>query len=175
MSKGRFNYKGELGVAHPVEWGWEFLVQPHCCTHWSRRLKGVFPVPVRYGPELGLANQWEYDSWLSFVGQLVGNLFGPGVDLWGWDVGAGHQGEQGGTGGRLGTAGLFNSGPEALWTAFRLWGFKVPDFWRCWGCTDRIWLSRFSLSVLLLFARKANIVALLSHKGISIKPFLLNF
>ena len=22
--------KGELGMAHPVRWGWEFLVQPHC-------------------------------------------------------------------------------------------------------------------------------------------------
>ena len=58
-------------MAHPVGWGWEFLVQPHYCSHWSKRLKKVSPVPVRYGPELGLADQWEYDSWLSFIGQPI--------------------------------------------------------------------------------------------------------
>ena len=68
-------------MAHPVGWGWEFLVQPHYCSHWPKRLRRVFPVPVRYGPELGLADQWEYDSWLSFIGQPIRKLFDPDIDL----------------------------------------------------------------------------------------------
>ena len=57
-----FINKGKLGMAHPVGWGSEFLVQPHYCSHWSKHLRRVLPEPVRYGPELGLADQWEYDS-----------------------------------------------------------------------------------------------------------------
>ena len=73
--------KGELGMAHPVGWGLEFLVQPHYCSHWSKSLRRVFTVPVRYGPELRLADQCEYDSWLSFIGQPIRNLFDPDIDL----------------------------------------------------------------------------------------------
>ena len=73
--------KGEMGMAHPVGWGWEFLVKPHYCCHWSKRLRSIFPVPVWYGPELGLTDQLEYDSWLSFIGQPIRNLFDHDIDI----------------------------------------------------------------------------------------------
>ena len=38
-------------------------------------------MPVRYNPELGLADQWEYDSYLSLIGQPIRNLFSPDIDL----------------------------------------------------------------------------------------------
>ena len=38
-------------------------------------------MPVRYGPELGLADQWEYDSLLSSIRQPIRNLFDPDIDV----------------------------------------------------------------------------------------------
>ena len=69
MSKGGFNLALPL---IKVSWAWlkqsgdaeNFYFNPIALNLFPlvKHLKRVFPITGRYNPELGLADQWEYDS-----------------------------------------------------------------------------------------------------------------